>query len=249
MRRSLAALAVLATLVVGACGGSSGTSELKVSAAASLKKAFTQYGQSFGQVTSSFAGSDQLAAQIRAGARPDVFASANTKLPAALFASGLVQKPVPFATNTLVLAVPASGSKVTSIKDLTKPGVTIAIGDSTVPVGSYTATVLARLPSSQALAIAHNVRSKEPSVDGIVGKLTTGSVDAGFLYMTDVKAAAGALRAIPLPASLQPVVVYAAAVVKGSGQTDRAKKFINGLLSGPGRSALSASGFGSPPPA
>jgi molybdate transport system substrate-binding protein len=248
-RRALVSVpvAALVALAVAACGGSSGTPELKVSAAASLKKAFTQYGQSFGHVTFSFAGSDQLAAQIRAGARPGVFASANTKLPASLFASGLVDKPVPFATNRLVLAVPTNSSKVTSLADLTKPGVTIAIGDSTVPVGVYTATVLGRIAPSEARAIKHNIRSQEPSVDGIVGKLTTGAVDAGFLYITDVKAAGGSVKAIPLPASLQPTVVYGGAAVKGSGQESRARQFISGLLGGSGRAALAAAGFGPPP--
>lgn len=246
MRRAAVVLAsaAVAALLVVSCGGSSGTAELKVSAAASLKDAFTGYGERFGHVTFSFAGSDELAAQIRAGARPGVFASANTKLPAALFASGLVDKPVPFATNQLVLAVPAHGSKIVSIDDLTKPGVTIAVGDSTVPVGTYTATVLARLPAGERAAITRNIRSQEPSVDGIVGKLTTGAVDAGFLYITDVKAAQGALEAITLPSSLQPVVVYGVAVVKGSGQESRAKQFVDGLLSGSGRQALARAGFG-----
>jgi molybdate transport system substrate-binding protein len=239
------AVALVLAVAVASCGGgsSSGTKTLQVSAAASLKKAFGQYGQGFGHVTFSFAGSDQLAAQIRAGARPGVFASANTKLPASLYASGLVDKPVPFATNQLVLAVPSS-SKIKSVGDLTRTGVTIAVGDSAVPVGTYTATVLKRLPASTRREITRNIRSQEPSVDGIVGKLTTGAVDAGFLYVTDVKAAGGGLRGILLPHSLQPVVVYAAAVVKGSGQESRAKVFIEGLLTGPGQSALAAAGFG-----
>ena len=60
----------------------------------------------------SFAGSDELAAQIEKGVRPDVFAAANTKLPDALYAKGLVEKPTVFAGNRLVLAVPADGAKV-----------------------------------------------------------------------------------------------------------------------------------------
>ena len=241
-RAALLAAALLAALVVVGCG--SGNQQLEVSAAASLKPAFDQYGASFGDVTFSFAGSDQLAAQIRAGARPGVFAAANTKLPESLYAAGLVDRPVPFATNELVLAVPASSSKVRSIADLAKPGVKIAVGDSTVPVGIYTATVLGRITPSLARAITRNIRSKEPSVEGIVGKLTTGAADAGFLYETDVKATKGALRAIPLPARTRPTVVYAAAVVKGSGQEARARKFIDGLLTGPGHEALAAAGFG-----
>ena len=38
----------------------------------------------------SFAGSDELAAQIRQGGKPDVFAAANTKLPDELHAEGLL---------------------------------------------------------------------------------------------------------------------------------------------------------------
>ena len=51
--------------------------------------------------------------------------------------------------------------------------------------------------------ILANVRSEEAEVTGIVGKLTQGAVDAGFTYVTDVKATNGALKAIPLPALYQ----------------------------------------------
>jgi molybdate transport system substrate-binding protein len=218
-----------------------------VSAAASLRKAFTRYGSSFGHASFSFAGSDELAAQIRAGARPDVFASADTSLPLALYAAHLVQRPVAFATNRLVLAVPASGARVSSLADLARPGVTIAIGAPTVPVGAYTLKVLRRL-GALGRTIEARVRSREPSVDGIVGKLTTGAVDAGFLYITDVKASAGELRALELPAQARPAVVYAAAVVDGAAHPALARRFVAGLLTGQGSAALAAAGFGPPPP-
>jgi molybdate transport system substrate-binding protein len=57
--------------------------------------------------------------QIRQGIKPDVFAAANIKLPDQLFKQGLVEKPVSFATNELVLAVPADSHKVSSLEDLT----------------------------------------------------------------------------------------------------------------------------------
>ena len=243
------AAALVATAIAIAGCGSSSKPTLTVSAAASLQKAFTTYGQQFTQATArfSFAGSDALAAQIEQGVKPDLFASANTKLPDTLYAKGLVDKPVVFTANKLVLAVPAGSTKVASLADVEKPGVALVIGTPTVPVGDYTDKVLARLMPAQRKAITANVRDREADVTGIVGKLTQGAADAGFLYATDIKAAGGKLEAIDLPAGLQPQVAYGIAVVKGSSHSAQAHQFIDGLLSGKGRGDLLADGFLPPP--
>jgi molybdate transport system substrate-binding protein len=243
MRRAVALLVAAAALAGCGGGDSGGGGKLKVSAAASLKAALPAYRA---DASYSFAGSDELAAQIRAGARPDVFAAANTKFPDSLYASKLVEKPVKFASNRLVLAVPASGAKVTSIGDLAKPGVTIAAGSASVPVGSYTREVIGRLPAAQAKAVEANIRSNEPDVAGVVGKVSQGAVDAGFVYVTDVKASGGRLKAIALPASLQPDVKYEVAVVKGSAHASDARAYVSGLLGGKGAAALQKAGFGRP---
>lgn len=245
--RRTAALIATAIAIAG-CGSDKPT--LTVSAAASLQRAFTTYGGQFTQASSrfSFGGSDALAAQIEQGVRPDVFASANTTLPGVLYAKGLVEKPVVFTANKLVLAVPASSSKVASLADVERPGLTLVIGTSTVPVGDYTGKVLARLTTARREAIEANVKDREPDVTGILGKLTEGAADAGFLYATDVKAAGGKLKAIDLPARLQPKVAYGIAIVKGSPHASEAQRFINGLLSGQGRGDLLADGFLPPPP-
>ena len=247
IRTPLAGL-VAALALAGCDGGGGGTPDLKVSAAASLKSPFTAYAKAFtaAHVQLSFGGSDVLAAQIRQGARTDVYAAANAALPDALYAQRLVERPVPFARNRLVLAVPA-GSSARGLRDLERPGRKLAIGSSTVPIGSYTLKVFARLdPSERGLLLA-NVRSREPDVTGIVGKLTQGAVDGGFVYVTDVRATKGALRAIELPAALQPSVVYEAAVVRGSKHARQARAFIDGLLHGRGAAELRTAGFESPP--
>ena len=247
-------LAAFTALAVAACGASSGSggakTDLTVSAAASLKSAFTRYGSQFApaSVRFSFGGSDVLAAQIEQGVKPDVFASANLKLPEMLYARRLASKPVTFAANKLVLAVPADSTKVKSLADVEKPGRTIAIGSPTVPIGAYTRTVLAKLGPAGSAKVLANVRSEESDVSGIAGKLSEGAVDGGFTYITDVIATHGALRAIALPASLQPVVAYGVSIVKGSPHAAQAQQFISGLLSGQGQSDLSQAGF-LPPPA
>jgi molybdate transport system substrate-binding protein len=243
---------ILAALLLAGCGssGHNGKPSLVVSAAASLQKAFTTYSGQFtaASVHFSFAGSDTLAAQIEQGVRPDVFASANTKLPAMLYAKGLVDKPVVFAANKLVLAVPAD-SKITSLADVEKPGVTLVVGTPTVPVGDYTDAVLKRLSARSRAGIEANIKDRESDVTGVVGKLTQGAADAGFLYVTDVAATDGKLKAIDLPTSLQPQVAYGIAIVKGDPHPSQAQQFIAGVLHGPGRADLIADGFLPPPTA
>lgn len=257
MRRnsfSVATAVVALALTTAGCGddkpagtGAQATErgELVVSAATSLKTAFTTFGGTFdaADVKFSFAGSDQLAAQIRQGAGPDVFASANTQLPDALFDEGLVEKPEVFAGNRLVIAVPAGTDKVKSLEDLEDAGVTIAAGSESVPVGAYTRKVLASLPSAERDAILDNVRSSEPDVGGVVGKLTQGAVDAGFVYITDVAGAAGKLTAIELPDALKPEVDYGVAIVKGTDHAATARAFVDALLASGGQGVLQEAGF------
>jgi molybdate transport system substrate-binding protein len=244
----LLAAAASVTGIAGCGGGGNDSSDqVVVSAAASLDTAFHDYVGAAGiDAKMSFAGSDELAAQIRQGVKPDIYAAANTTLPEQLHTEGLVGNPTVFATNTLVLAVPKD-SQIASLGELTAPGTTIVMGDRTVPVGSYTREVLGRLPPDQRNAILDNVRSEEPDVSSIAGKLTQGAADAGFVYVTDVTASDGQLKAIQLPAQLQPNVAYAAAVVTGAENPDGARKFIEGLLSGDGATALKEAGFKPPP--
>ena len=248
MRKTAVAIAAAAAVLAGCGSGSSGKPQLTVFAATSLKNAFQAYGDSFtpAKVRFSFAGSDELAAQIRQGSTPDVYAAANTKLPQQLFAKSLVERPDVFAANRLVLAVPAGADKVKSLNDVAKPGVTVAVGAPSVPVGSYTRQVLARLGPGESKAVLKNVKSEEPDVGGVVGKLTQGAVDAGFVYITDVTATKGKLKAIELPARLQPVVQYAAAVVRGTSRAAQARQFIAGLTGGAGKNDLLAAGFAAP---
>jgi molybdate transport system substrate-binding protein len=252
VRRALALSAVLALALVGCGGDDSSSSDSKprlvVSAASSMTEALNECSPGFADATVrlQFAGSDELAAQIEQGIKPDVYAAANTKLPDALHEKGLLETPVKFATNEFVLAVP-NDSKITSIDDLTAKGVKIAIGSESVPIGSYTRDTLAKLPPKQSFLIMSNVRSNEPDVKGIVGKLTQGAVDAGFVYVTDVNATNGRLKAIKLPADVEPQVIYEAGVVKGAKHPDQAQAYVDGLLDGGCADALSKAGFGAAP--
>ena len=248
-----AGLAAALALALGACGddseGAGDTPRLTVSAAASLTEAFQQYGGQidYARARFSFAGSDELAAQIRRGVKPDVYAAANTKLPDALYDERRVERPVVFAGNRLVIGVPADADRVGSVEDLSGPDVSVVAGARAVPVGSYTREVLSRLRPATEKAILANVRSSEPDVKGVVAKLTQGAADAGFVYVTDVEATNGKLKAIELPKSLRPSVAYGVAIVRGAKEPEAARDFIEGLLDGEGRDVLRQAGFEPPP--
>ena len=252
MRRALVAVLTAAALAAG-CGdegeegGEGERPRLIVSAAASMTEALTACAQDYraAEVKLQFAGSDELAAQIRQGVKPDVYAAANTRLPEELAKEGLLSKPVEFATNEFVLAVPKT-SGISRVGDLAAGGVKIAIGSESVPIGQYTREALAKLPPQMEKAILANVRSNEPDVKGIVGKLSQGAADAGFVYVTDVKATDGALSAVELPAELEPNAAYGAGVVKGARQPEAAQAFVEGLVEGECADALLAAGFGEP---
>jgi molybdate transport system substrate-binding protein len=122
----------------------------------------------------------------------------------------------------------------------------LVIGSEAVPIGSYTRAVLDRLPHGEGRLILQNVRSNEPDVKGIVGKLTQGAADAGFVYLTDVMAAADELKAVKLPRALEPDVTYAAGVVRGANEPGRARDFLHDLTDGACSDALLKAGFGVP---
>jgi molybdate transport system substrate-binding protein len=247
-RHALILAAVLPLVAAAGCGdddedaAGSGASQLTVSAAASLQAALTECAP---DAKLQFAGSDELAAQIRQDAPVDVLAAANTKIPDELAGEGKLDAPVEFASNQLVLAVPAD-SDIQGLDDLEGSGIKLVIGAEGVPVGDYTRTVLGNLPPEQGEAILANVRSEEPDVKGVVGKLTQGAADAGFVYATDVEAAGEDLRAIELPADLEPVATYGAGVVAASEHKDDAQTFVDGLVDGACHDALLEAGFGEP---
>ncbi len=249
------AAALLGAAVLAGCGsGDSSDSssapdpELVVFAASSLGPAFEQYGDQFegADVKFSFAGSDDLAAQIRQGVTPDVYAAANTSLPDDLHGEGLIEKPTTFVTNKLVVGVPAA-SDINDVADLEQPGVKVAIGDENVPVGIYTREVLDALGPDASDAILANVASSEPDVAGIVGKLTQGAVDAGFIYRSDVQATDGAIEEVTIPAKASPDVAYGIAATTDAEQPELAQQFVDGVVSGAGQDILLSSGFGPPP--
>jgi molybdate transport system substrate-binding protein len=238
---SLLAAALCACVVAAAATGGTRRAQagITVYAAASLTDVFPAIDK---RNTYSFAGSNALATQIANGAPADVFASANTAIPAQLFAQGIVEKPVVFTRNALVIVVPKSNpAGIKSVYDLAKPGVTIDVANPGVPVGSYTLQVLDQMGLRS--SVAANFVSQETDVRTVLSKVQLGQADAGFVYSTDARSVPDGVTVIKVPAWAQPKIAYSMAIVAKSQNKAAAQAFVNEVLSRPSQATMVRYGF------
>jgi molybdate transport system substrate-binding protein len=238
----LAAAVAISSSTLAAMAVASGTHKtsprLTVFAAASLTNVFPRI-DPHGRY--SFGGSNMLAAQIQQGLPADVFASANTKLPAQLHRAGLVTRPYVFTANRLVVVVaPGNPRHFAGVRDLERSGLRIVMAAAGVPVGDYTRKVLAKLGMSN---LAGKAVSQETDVREVLAKVALGEADAGFVYATDARTVKGKVSLLGLPDSAQPQVLYAAAAVKTSKHLAAARAWVKRLRSKPAQKKLRAAGF------
>jgi molybdate transport system substrate-binding protein len=250
VRLAATGLAVIAASATAAGCGTSGSASSgspsvtppTVLAAASLSTVFPRIDPS---ATYTFAGSGALATQIEQGAPADVFAAASAAQPHQLLARALINAPIKFATNRLVLVVPrANPAHITTVRDITTPGVKLVICASSVPCGSYARNVFTNLGITT--AAMKNVVSNASDVTQVVAQIALGQADAGFVYITDANAAAGKVMVIHLPLAAKPATSDYVAVVKAGPRQAGATAFIEDVLSPRGQAILRAAGFGPP---
>jgi molybdate transport system substrate-binding protein len=250
VRRALCVLAAAGLLAGCASSGSKSAGAgavggtLVVFAAASLKPTFTELAKEFEaahdgvKVVLSFGGSDSLAAQISQGAPVDVFASANTSTMNTIVKANDAAAPSDFAKNSLQIAVPSGNPKdVQSLADVTKSRVKLALCAATVPCGSAAAKAFAAAGLD-----AHPV-TLEQDVTSVLTKVELGEVDAGLVYRTDVKAAAGKVDGVDFAEASSAVNTYPIAQVTTGKNSRASRAFVAFVLSAAGQRVLQAAGF------
>ncbi|MCA6095239.1 molybdate ABC transporter substrate-binding protein [Streptomyces sp. SCA3-4] len=252
MRRTTAPVLAAALLIaLTACGGGSKDTDAKqqtgltVLAAASLTDVFKTAGAAYEKtrpgtkVTFSFAGSQELAAQVRQGAPADALVTADTKT-----MDGLKQEtnaPVAIAKNRLTIATaPGNPKKIEGLADLSKEGVKVVLAAPEVPAGRYSKKVL------EAQHVDVRPVSQEPNVRAVLGKVSLGEADAGIVYVTDAAAARDKVATVTVPDAQNAVASYPAATLKASRHGDAAKEFVAWLTSPEARKILRDAGFQQP---
>ena len=267
MRRSALTLTVVAITCLELAGcGSSGTpaaspaapsatgssmpalsGTVNVFGAASLQEAFTQLGQQFEaahpgvKVVFNFGPSSGLATQITAGAPADVFASASTKNMDQVVKAKAANSPTNFATNVMEIAVlPKNPTGITQLSDLAKSAVKVALCQVAVPCGATAAKVF----SNAKLTVTPV--TQEIDVKAVLTKVTLGEVDAGVVYVTDVRAAGKKVKGIEIPTDVNASTEYPIATLTKAPNKASAQAFTDYVLSAAGASVLTADGFAKP---
>ena len=258
MRRFTVIAAALAAVAAAGCSSSgSGSSSspsaspaggtITVFAAASLTESFTTLGKQFeaahpgDTVKFSFGPTSGLAEQITSGAPADVFASAAPANMDQVVKAGDASNPQDFARNTAEVATPPNNpGNVSSVNDLAKKSVKVALCQPQVPCGVVAAEVFKNA------GITVKPVTLQPDVKSVLTQVETGNVDAGMVYVTDVMAAGSKVKGVTIPASMNASTLYPIATIKGSKHESIAKEFVDYVLSPAGQQVLTAAGFEKP---
>lgn len=227
------------------------TRTLTIFAAASLVDVLNELAGPFGdahgaKVEISAAASSALARQIEAGARADVFISADQAWMDYLAARGFIDPATrrDIAGNTLVLIAPkGSGAQVKLAPgvDLAKPlgDGRLAVGEvETVPAGRYAKSALI------ALGAWDGVKDRLASTDSVRSALAfvaRGEAPLGIVYGTDAKIEPKVRVLDTFPAGTHEPITYPAAAVKGAGPL--AKPWLDALASPASREVFRRHGF------
>jgi molybdate transport system substrate-binding protein len=254
----VAGASAAALLTLSACssatGSDKGSSSAKPSgtvtvfAAASLEESFKTLGRQFEKehpgtkVTFNFGGSDTLAASITGGAPADVFAAASTKTMAIVTdQQDAAGTPATFVRNRLEIAtLPGNPDRISSLKDLTEPGLKVVLCDETVPCGAAARKAL------DAGGLKLTPVSYEQDVKSALTKVELKEADAAVVYQTDVRAAGDKVEGVDFPESAEAVNDYPIALLKNAPNPTAAKAFMALVKSAEGQKVLSRAGFLTP---
>ncbi len=264
---AISALGAAVAVLIAACGASStGAGAAKttpnsgaaastpalsgtvtVFAAASLQGTFTTLAKQFQaahpgvKMRLNFGASSALALQIGQGAPADVFAAASEKNMAQVTSAGGASTSATFAKNSMEIAVPPSNpAHVTALADLAKPGVKVALCQVQVPCGATAEQVFTHAK------VAVKPVTREADVKSTLAKVELDEVDAGVVYVTDVKAAGAKVKGIEIPGAVNASTAYPIAALTKAPNRTGAQAFTAYVLSPAGQAVLTAAGFEKP---
>jgi len=135
---------------------------------------------------------------------------------------------------------PGNPGDVHRLADLARTGTKVAVCQAQVPCGVVATKVFHNA------GITVHPATEEVDVKSVLTKVSVGEVDAGVVYVTDVRAAGDQVRGIRISPSVNATTSYPIATVPASENVATARAFERLVLSSQGRHVLAKAGFQEP---
>jgi len=241
------ARAGLVALALASLAGRGAAEEVTVFAAASLNDALREVAGAFEartghRVVFNVGGSSDLARQIVAGARADLFFSADRAQMDRLEAAGLVRAAhrQDVLSNVLVVVVPAgSPAGIRGPRDLAGVKRLAVANPEAVPAGVYARAWL------ESVGLWEELKGRVvPTLDvrAALAAVESEHAGAGIVYRTDAAISKRVEVAFEVPRDQGPAIVYQLALVTGS-EKPAAAGLLRHLTSEPARATYRRHGF------
>lgn len=267
----LGSLALSASLLLSACGGSAASSQaasasseaaasseasgesvqLTVFAAASLTETLNEISEQYKTVAPNvelvfnFDSSGTLKTQIEEGADCDLFLSAAQKQMNALQDENLINADtrIDLLENKVVLAVPEGNpADIQSFEDIgTDKCKLVALGNEDVPVGSYSIEILTNLGILGELESGNKI-TYGSNVKEVTTQVKEAAADCGIVYATDAYSA-GLETVDEATADECRQVIYPAALTASTAHAEEAQAFLDYLTTDDAAAIFESVGF------
>ena len=267
----LGSLALSASLLLSACGGSAASSQaasasseaaasseasgesvqLTVFAAASLTETLNEISEQYKTVAPNvelvfnFDSSGTLKTQIEEGADCDLFLSAAQKQMNALEEEDLINADtrIDLLENKVVLAVPEGNpADIQSFEDIgTDKCKLVALGNDDVPVGSYSIEILTNLGILDELESGNKI-TYGSNVKEVTTQVKEAAADCGIVYATDAFSA-GLETVDQATAEECSPVIYPAALTASTAHAEEAQAFLDYLTTDDAAAIFESVGF------
>lgn len=267
----LGSLALSASLLLSACGGSAASSQaasasseaaasseasgesvqLTVFAAASLTETLNEIAEQYKTVAPNvelvfnFDSSGTLKTQIEEGADCDLFLSAAQKQMNALQDEDLINADtrIDLLENKVVLAVPEGNpADIQSFEDIgTDKCKLVALGNEDVPVGSYSIEILTNLGILDELESGNKI-TYGSNVKEVTTQVKEAAADCGIVYATDAYSA-GLETVDEATADECRQVIYPAALTASTAHAEEAQAFLDYLTTDDAAAIFESVGF------
>lgn len=226
---------------------------LQISAASSLTESLNDlqslyYTMTGVELNLNFGASSVLKTQIEQGAEADLFLSANFSHYDSLEKAGLIEKGKQFVQNGLVLAVAKDNTSIQKVEDMAQDGVKIIFANDDVPVGKYTAEILANYDKKSGDNLSEkinaNVVSKEENVRQVLSKVALGEGDCAIVYDTDItEDVKDKVRLVPIDEDCNVKGEYWVGLLKKDSPNPAAENFYDYLTDSEASSVFEKYGF------